>query len=549
MSSEAYELTALAARYVFVALIAWIVWRACRGAWIDSRRAARLRRLSPMTGLCGEMIVVEGDGQARRGMRYPVIREGTIGSSRRADIRIRHGSVRRRHAYFQLTDAGLSVRSHAGARLSDGDGRTVRELTLADGDRLGVGRVRLLLVLSMPEGAAGCRRETETDADALFDVGEMPAARPTDARREGGTMGALRGENSAANAAQGAATRPGWGREPDARIPMAQAAAQGAGGPPREDAAAWARPADARREGGTMGALRGENSAANGAQGAATRPGWGREPDARIPMAQAAAQGAGRAPREDAAVWARPADARREGGTAWTRPVHVRREGGGIPESGAMEGACGPALDADDSRRAGAPRKTDRVWEDGSGADEYGADEALYGAPVRGGSAADEYGADEALYSAPVHGGSTAGGSGADEYGADEALYSAPVREDSGVDEYEADEALYGAPVRGGSTAGGSGADEYDADEALYGAPVRGDSGADGYGADEALYGAPVREDSGADEYEADEALYGAPVRGGSTAGGSGADEYDADEALYGEDIDEALYGGRRRRR
>ena len=267
MSSEAYELTALAARYVFVVLIAWIVWRACRGAWIDSRRAARLRRLSPMTGLCGEMIVVEGDGQARRGMRYPVIREGTIGSSRRADIRIRHGSVRRRHAYFQLTDAGLSVRSHAGARLSDGDGRTVRELTLADGDRLGVGRVRLLLVLSMPEGAAGCRRETETDADALFDVGEMPAARPADARREGGTMGALRGENSAANGAQGAATRPGWEREPDARIPMAQAAAQGAGRPSREDAAAWARPVDVRREGGTMGALRGENSAANGGTG------------------------------------------------------------------------------------------------------------------------------------------------------------------------------------------------------------------------------------------------------------------------------------------
>ena len=457
-----------------------------------------------MTGLCGEMIVVEGDGQARRGMRYPVIREGTIGSSRRADIRIRHGSVRRRHAYFQLTDAGLSVRSHAGARLSDGDGRTVRELTLADGDRLGVGRVRLLLVLSMPEGAAGCRRETETDADALFDVGEMPAARPADARREGGTMGALRGENSAANGAQGAATRPGWEREPDARIPMAQAAAQGAGRPSREDAAAWARPVDVRREGGTMGALRGENSAANGAQGAATRPGWEREPDARIQMAQAAAQGAGRPSREDAAAWARPTDVRREGGTAWTRPVHVRREGGGIPESGAMEGACGPALDADDSRRADAPRKTDRVWEDGSGADGYEADEALYGAPVRGGS--------------------TAGGSGADEYDADEALYGAPVRGDSGADGYGADEALYGAPVRGGSTAGGSGADEYDADEALYGAPVRGDSGADGYGADEALYGAPVREDSG-------------------------ADGYGADEALYGEDIDEALYGGRRRRR
>ena len=133
MSSEAYELTAMTARYVFAALMLWIVWRACRGAWIDSRRAARLRRLSPMTGLCGEMVAVEGEGQARRGMRYPVIREGTIGSSRRADIRIRHASVRRRHAYFQLTAAGLSVRGPAGARLRDGDGHLVRELQLVDG--------------------------------------------------------------------------------------------------------------------------------------------------------------------------------------------------------------------------------------------------------------------------------------------------------------------------------------------------------------------------------------------------------------------------------
>ena len=173
MSREAYELAATAARYAFVALMLWIVWRACRGAWIDSRRAARLRRLSPMTGLCGEMIVVEGDGQARRGMRYPVIREGTIGSSRRADIRIRDGSVRRRHAYFQLTESGLRVRGHAGARLRDGGGRPVRELTLGDGDGLCVGRVRLLLVLAMPDGVCAPPRAERAgwDDDGLFDVG------------------------------------------------------------------------------------------------------------------------------------------------------------------------------------------------------------------------------------------------------------------------------------------------------------------------------------------------------------------------------------------
>ena len=151
MSHEAYELAALTMRYVFTALMLLIVWRACRGALIDSRRAAKLRQLSPMTGVCGELVALEADERLRRGMRFPVIREGAIGSARRSDVRIRHSSVRRRHAFFQMADDGLHVRSHAGARLRDGDGRPVRELTLTDGDELTVGRVRLLLVLSVPD--------------------------------------------------------------------------------------------------------------------------------------------------------------------------------------------------------------------------------------------------------------------------------------------------------------------------------------------------------------------------------------------------------------
>ena len=134
MSQEAYELAALTMRYVFTALMLMIVWRACRGALIDSRRAAKLRQLSPMTGVCGELVALEADERLRRGMRFPVIREGAIGSARRSDVRIRQSSVRRRHAFFQLADDGLHVRSHAGARLRDGGGRLVRELVLTDGD-------------------------------------------------------------------------------------------------------------------------------------------------------------------------------------------------------------------------------------------------------------------------------------------------------------------------------------------------------------------------------------------------------------------------------
>ena len=181
VSRSLYELIALGARYVFAALMVLVVLRAWRITLVDSRRAATLRRMSPQTGLSGELVVMQGDGKARRGMRYPVIREGMIGTSRRADIRIRHASVRRRHAYFQLTDDGLRVSAHAGAPLKDGRGRPAREITLPDGGEIVIGQVRLLLVLSEAPEPAKHRRPDRRDRDArdvppaddLFDTDRM----------------------------------------------------------------------------------------------------------------------------------------------------------------------------------------------------------------------------------------------------------------------------------------------------------------------------------------------------------------------------------------
>lgn len=148
MSENLYELLALAARYLFAGLMILIVVRAWRITIIDSRRAKTLRRISPETGISGELLVLEGDEKAKRGMKYPVIREGQIGSGRKADIRIRHSSVRRRHAYFILKPEGLIVRSHAGAPLRNGQGRPVKQALLHDGDEIIIGRVHLLLVLT-----------------------------------------------------------------------------------------------------------------------------------------------------------------------------------------------------------------------------------------------------------------------------------------------------------------------------------------------------------------------------------------------------------------
>ena len=148
MSTNAYELLALAMRYVFAGLILLIVARAWYGASVDSQRATKLRRLSPDTGIIGEMLVTDGGERAKPGMRYPVTLEGTIGSGRRADIRIRHSSISGRHAIYQMTDEGFFVRGHASKRIGDGSGVFARELLLRDGDHLQVGGVTLMLVLA-----------------------------------------------------------------------------------------------------------------------------------------------------------------------------------------------------------------------------------------------------------------------------------------------------------------------------------------------------------------------------------------------------------------
>lgn len=179
ISASVYEIIALAARYFFAAIMLLIVVRAWKITIVDSRRAASLRRLSPETGVCGEFLVVQGHGRAKDGMRYPVIREGLIGSSRKADIRLRSSSVRRVHAFFELTPKGLRLRAQRGARLFNARGNARRELLLGDGSRITIGQVELLLILTEAVGAP-----TEVQDEGLFDVpDDSPVLSPRPAGR------------------------------------------------------------------------------------------------------------------------------------------------------------------------------------------------------------------------------------------------------------------------------------------------------------------------------------------------------------------------------
>jgi len=175
MNANAYEILALAMRYVFAALILLIVLRALSVTMVDSKRAAQLRRLNPKTGIIGEFVVLEGDG-LKQGKRFPVTLEGSIGASSRTDIRIRRNGLHARHAYYQMTPAGLYVRGHAGITLMDEDGDYVRERILADGDVLYIGRIEMMLVLHDATAAPSFNIEKrkrkpvhDQDEDDIFD--------------------------------------------------------------------------------------------------------------------------------------------------------------------------------------------------------------------------------------------------------------------------------------------------------------------------------------------------------------------------------------------
>ena len=180
MNRDVYDILALVGRYVFAVLMVVIVLRAWRITIVDNRRARKLRQLAPATGLSGELVVLEGGEKAPEGTRYPVIREGIIGSSRKADVRVRHKSVRRVHAFFELTDAGLRVRTHGNADMSLCWEVPVRELLLGDGDTFEIGNVQLMVVLTEAQGGA---RHDPAEDDFFSVRPERPAARKERAAR------------------------------------------------------------------------------------------------------------------------------------------------------------------------------------------------------------------------------------------------------------------------------------------------------------------------------------------------------------------------------
>ena len=160
MSSEIYEILALALRYWFVALGVLIVWRSF--AWLRRDRSAkhRMLRTLPDAGMIGELVVEAGSRDLEEGVVLAVPWEGVLGAVRTCDICVPVGGVAREHLRFSFDERqGLRI-IPCYRQLCDINGKAVswrsvrrHPAVLTHGALLSVGdaRLRLRVFLGLAE--------------------------------------------------------------------------------------------------------------------------------------------------------------------------------------------------------------------------------------------------------------------------------------------------------------------------------------------------------------------------------------------------------------
>ena len=173
MSSEAYELLSMLMRYVFVLIGMLIVWRSYRWLRRDAKAYKKEMRSLPDAGLVGEIV------NLKTGEAQPLPREGTIGSSRDCDIRVKESGVKRQHARFEFEDGkGLKiipVRRSAmllsGVEMN-GPGHALHGTQLQIGNTLL--RVRLFAGLKVPKPLAYPAPDAVLSSDVCLEPWEGP---------------------------------------------------------------------------------------------------------------------------------------------------------------------------------------------------------------------------------------------------------------------------------------------------------------------------------------------------------------------------------------
>lgn len=170
MNEQAFELTSMAMRYWFMLLIAIAAICALKLAFVDSKRARKEKLSAPNMEKIGELLVVKGAGEVRRGERFAITRDIVIGRRSKCDICLPDKSVFPRHACGELRSGGMLIGAIGNAPISLKGHPMESEILVCDGALFSIGAYTLQLTLYDVEA------EYEVDA----------AGRAIDARRISG---------------------------------------------------------------------------------------------------------------------------------------------------------------------------------------------------------------------------------------------------------------------------------------------------------------------------------------------------------------------------
>lgn len=173
VSRDLFEILSLAARYLFLLLLLFMVLRTLAVLITGNReRKDRLRGL-PGAGTVGELIVVTGNDDFPADTYLPVPREGVLGAIRSCDLVVPCSGVRKHHLDFSWEDGvGLLIRPRRGCevmvnQLSLDAHSDPRNAPLTHGSFLTVGGAVLrLLVFAALAPADSARTEMAFSAPA-----------------------------------------------------------------------------------------------------------------------------------------------------------------------------------------------------------------------------------------------------------------------------------------------------------------------------------------------------------------------------------------------
>ena len=173
VSRDLFEILSLAARYLFLLLLLFMILRTLAVLITANReRKDRLHGL-PGAGTVGELIVVTGNEDFPADTYLPVPREGVLGAIRSCDLVVPCSGVRKHHLDFSWEDGvGLLIRPRRGCEVMVNqlslDARSdPRNAPLTHGSFLTVGGAVLrLLVFAALSPAESARAEMAFSASA-----------------------------------------------------------------------------------------------------------------------------------------------------------------------------------------------------------------------------------------------------------------------------------------------------------------------------------------------------------------------------------------------